>query len=52
VWETRDSTWTAPRRASRLGDDVVPLLAAVPDLKGTAITDEGLAELRAAKPKA
>src|SRR5436190_708786 len=41
----------------RLGDDAAPLLAAMPalrivDLKGTALTEKGLAELRQAKPKA
>ena len=41
----------------RLGDDAAPLLAAMPalrivDLKGTALTEKGLAEFRQAKPKA
>lgn len=40
----------------RVGDDAVPLLASlsalrVVDLKGTAVTEQGLAELRRAKPK-
>jgi Leucine-rich repeat (LRR) protein len=40
----------------RVGDDAIPALAALPnlrevDLKGTAVTDKGLAQLSAAKPK-
>jgi hypothetical protein len=40
----------------RVGDDAISALAALPnlrevDLKGTAVTDKGLAQLRAAKPK-
>jgi len=41
----------------RLGDDAAPLLATLPalaaiDLKGAAMTEKGVAELRKAKPKA
>jgi Leucine-rich repeat (LRR) protein len=41
----------------RVDDTAVPLLAAMPnlrevDLKGTSVTEKGVAELRAAKPKA
>jgi hypothetical protein len=41
----------------RVGDDAIPALSALPnlrevDLKGTAVTEKGIALLRAAKPKA
>ncbi|MFN7939912.1 MAG: hypothetical protein U0R19_41680, partial [Bryobacteraceae bacterium] len=40
----------------RIDDEAVPILAAFPvmeelDLKGTAVTEKGLAALRAARPK-
>jgi internalin A len=40
----------------RVGDDAIPALAALPalrevDLKGTAVTEKGIAQLKAARPK-